>query len=149
MAIISTLRGTISNERLAHYAKIYVSHRPLIQRVLTTGFILHVLSNTYRGLSARPASSQVSKKGKGKGKSDGKDGDQAGKPPRVAVRQPITGTSVQMTTRVLGGCYILPKAVNYFEDCDTEYTFERSTSVGYAFQSSDIQNRNITLCCCS
>lgn len=85
MAIFSKLRPTEAS--LANFAASYATHRPLIQRGLTSGFVLYVLASTYRGLSARPSKSSSKsddsnsgKRGKGKGK---KGGD--GKSPRVAV----------------------------------------------------------------
>jgi len=72
MAVSSKFR--LSDASLAHFAATYATHRPLIQRCLTSGFVLYVLSTTYRGLSARP--SKPARKGH-------KGGD--GKAPRVAV----------------------------------------------------------------
>lgn len=77
---MSSLRA--NKELIANFTKLYSHHRPFIQRVLNSAFILYVLGTTYRGLSARPAPSSRSSKGNGKGKADGKDG----KAPRVAVR---------------------------------------------------------------
>jgi ATP-binding cassette, subfamily D (ALD), peroxisomal long-chain fatty acid import protein len=80
MAVLSTLRPQLI-EHLAQFTKAYAANRPLIQRCLTTGFVLYVLGNTYRGLSARPNGGANSKRvGKGKGK------ETDGKAPRVAVR---------------------------------------------------------------
>ncbi|KAM5532194.1 hypothetical protein V8D89_014150 [Ganoderma adspersum] len=80
MAVQSTLRP--SKERIAQLVTAYAKHRPLVQRGLTLGFVIYVISTTYRSLAARPpSSSSASSKRKGKGK----DGDGAGKPPRVAV----------------------------------------------------------------
>jgi ATP-binding cassette subfamily D (ALD) long-chain fatty acid import protein len=72
MAVFSKFRP--SDASLAHFTATYATHRPLIQRCLTSGFVLYVLSTTYRGLSARP--SKPARKGH-------KGGD--GKAPRVAV----------------------------------------------------------------
>ncbi|RDX56213.1 hypothetical protein OH76DRAFT_1337713 [Lentinus brumalis] len=74
MAIQSTLRP--SQERVAQLVNAYAKHRPLVQRALTAGFIVYVITTTYRGLSARPASSKRTGKGK--------EGESASKP-RVAV----------------------------------------------------------------
>lgn len=80
MAVQSILRP--SEERIAQLVTAYAKHRPLVQRGLTLGFVVYVISTTYRSLAARPASASSSpSKRKGKGK----DGDGAGKPPRVAV----------------------------------------------------------------
>ncbi|ETW87611.1 ABC transporter [Heterobasidion irregulare TC 32-1] len=79
MPVLSTLRP--SRAYLGQLARSYSSHRPIIQRALTTSFILYVLGTTYRGLSAKQSSSSSRK---GKDNKGGKGGD-AGKPPRVAV----------------------------------------------------------------
>ena len=81
MAVQSTLRP--SKERIAQLVTTYAKHRPLVQRGLTLGFVIYVISTTYRSLAARPPSASSSASSKRKGK--GKDGDAAGKPPRVAV----------------------------------------------------------------
>ena len=75
MAIQSTLRP--SQERVAQLVNAYAKHRPLVQRALTAGFVVYVISTTFRGFSARPASSS-----KRKGKS--KDEESSSKA-RVAV----------------------------------------------------------------
>lgn len=79
MPVHSSLRP--SKERVAQLVSAYAHHRPVIQRALTTGFIVYVVSTTYRGLSARPASSASLAKRKGKGK----DADGGAGKPRVAV----------------------------------------------------------------
>jgi ATP-binding cassette, subfamily D (ALD), peroxisomal long-chain fatty acid import protein len=81
MTVLSTLRQR-SQPTLSSFVKTYAAHRPLIQRILTAGFIVHVLSSTFYSLSIRPSPLPTSK---------GKAGEQsvsveAGKPPRVAVR---------------------------------------------------------------
>ncbi|KAJ7293171.1 ABC transporter transmembrane region 2-domain-containing protein [Mycena rebaudengoi] len=78
----STLRSLRFNDRLAQFTTGYAAHRPLIQRLLNISFALYAVGATYKGLSGRPS---TAKKASGKGKSDAKEGDQAGKPPRVAV----------------------------------------------------------------
>ncbi|KAI0735491.1 ABC transporter transmembrane region 2-domain-containing protein [Earliella scabrosa] len=80
MPLQSTLRP--SPERVAQLANAYARHRPLVQRALTVSFVIYVISSTYRGLSARPASSAPSSS-KRKGK--GKDGGGGASKPRVAV----------------------------------------------------------------
>ena len=80
MAVLSTLRPT--RERLEQLAKLYGSHRPIIQRFLTAGFVLYVLSTTYRSVSVRPPSKST----KGKEKARDESPLDAKKPPRVAVR---------------------------------------------------------------
>lgn len=78
---MSTLRPAHLNQHLAEFVKVYAKHRPVVQRILTTSFVLYVLGTTYRGLAARPSvSSSVSKKGRGR--SNGKEHGN----PRVAVR---------------------------------------------------------------
>lgn len=77
MAIFSKLRP--SDTSIAQFASIYAVHRPLIQRFLTTGFVLYVLSTTYRGLAARPRKPSSEDRN---GKERKRDGTKA---PRVAV----------------------------------------------------------------
>ncbi|KAN0134947.1 adrenoleukodystrophy protein [Lactarius tabidus] len=79
MTILSTLRQN-SQPALTSFAKTYSAHRPLIQRLLTAGFIAHVLAGTFRGLSSRPPTS----KSKGKDR-DGSKTSASEKLPRVAV----------------------------------------------------------------
>jgi ATP-binding cassette subfamily D (ALD) long-chain fatty acid import protein len=81
MTVLSTLRQR-SQPTLSSFAKTYATHRPLIQRILTAGFIVHVLSSTFGSLSTRPPPPPTSK-GKGREQSAYVE---AGKPPRVAVR---------------------------------------------------------------
>ncbi|KAI0724232.1 ABC transporter transmembrane region 2-domain-containing protein [Cerioporus squamosus] len=88
MAIQSTLRP--SQERIAQLVNAYAQHRPLVQRALTAGFVVYVISTTFRGLSARPAASSLKRKGKGK------DGESSSKP-RVAV----DATFYQRLSRIL------------------------------------------------
>jgi ATP-binding cassette subfamily D (ALD) long-chain fatty acid import protein len=96
MAAFSTLRSKTFNERFVQFSKVYSVHRPLVQRCLNTAFIFYVLGSTYRGLSARPASSLASKgKGKGKAKDDGKETE---KPSRVAVSHPVRCRTAKMYT---------------------------------------------------
>lgn len=85
MATFSKLRP--SDAILANLAASYATHRPLIQRGLTAGFVLYVLTSTYRGLFPRPSKPSSTsdedssgKRGKGKAK---KGGDR--KSARVAV----------------------------------------------------------------
>ncbi|KAI0757314.1 ABC transporter transmembrane region 2-domain-containing protein [Daedaleopsis nitida] len=80
MAVQSTLSP--SKERVAQLVNAYAQHRPLVQRVLTVSFVIYVVSSTYRGLSARPTSSDSSSS---KRKSKGKDGEGNASKPRVAV----------------------------------------------------------------
>ncbi|KAF9458333.1 ABC transporter transmembrane region 2-domain-containing protein [Collybia nuda] len=76
-----TLRSKSFGERFKQFSRAYTVHRPLVQRFLNAAFIFYVLGSTYRGLSARPNSSSSSTR-KGKAKNDG---EEVGKPPRVAV----------------------------------------------------------------
>ena len=81
MTVLSTLRQR-SPPAFAAFANTYATHRPLIQRILTVGFIANVLASTFRGLSTRPSPS--ASKGKGKAR-ELPPSAEAGKPPRVAV----------------------------------------------------------------
>lgn len=75
MAVLSKLLP--SDRRIANLSHIYATHRPLVQRGLTTGFVLYVLLTAYQGVVARPPT---------------KDSKNApardGKPARVAVSIP-------------------------------------------------------------
>ncbi len=84
MTVLSTLRQR-SHPSLAAFANTYATHRPLIQRILTAGFIANVLASTFRSLStpSRPSPPSTSK-GKGKAREQPPSAE-AGKPPRVAV----------------------------------------------------------------
>jgi ATP-binding cassette, subfamily D (ALD), peroxisomal long-chain fatty acid import protein len=76
MTVQSTLRP-----RVALLTKKYSAHRPVIQKLITTGFVIYVLGYTFRSLAVRPAGKDTPPtKGKGKGK------QADGKVPRVAVR---------------------------------------------------------------
>jgi len=80
MTVLSTLRQR-SQPTLSSFARTYATHRPLIQRILTVGFILNVLTSTLHSLSTRPSPPSTSK---------GKEREQPapidpGRPPRVAV----------------------------------------------------------------
>lgn len=79
MTILSTLRQS-SQPAITSFAKTYSAHRPLIQRLLTAGFIAHVLAGTFRGLSSRPPTP----KPKGKDRNGSKT-SASEKLPRVAV----------------------------------------------------------------
>lgn len=79
---MSNLRSPAVTDQFRRFSNLYVSHRPFVQRFLTVSFIFYVLGSTYRGLSARPSTSKSKQKGKG----DGNEGQQTGKPARVAVR---------------------------------------------------------------
>ena len=81
MTVLSTLRQR-SQPTLSSFARTYATHRPLIQRILTAGFILNVLTSTFHSLSTRPTPPSTSK---GKEREHSAHND-AGRPPRVAVR---------------------------------------------------------------
>lgn len=74
-----------TQQQIAQLAAGYAKHRPHVQRALTAGFVLYVLSTTYNTVFARSGPAQ---KGKGKGRAKGKgtEGPDSKKPPRVAVR---------------------------------------------------------------
>jgi hypothetical protein len=77
MAIIPKPR-LFKDQRVKHLAQVYATNRPLVQRGLTVGFVLYVLTAAYRGLFAR----QVSRR-----RDEGKDAARKdGKSARVAVR---------------------------------------------------------------
>lgn len=83
MTVLSTLRQR-SHPAFATFANTYATHRPLIQRILTAGFIAHVLASTFsRVLLTRPSPPSGSK-GKGKAREQPLSAE-VGRPPRVAV----------------------------------------------------------------
>lgn len=63
----------------------YAAHRPVVQRIITTTFILYVVGTSYNAF-IRPGSSGNSSRGGRKSKSDAKKG---GKAPRVEVSSSI------------------------------------------------------------
>lgn len=63
---------------IANLARVYATHRPLVQRGLTVGFVLYVLLAAYQGVVARPPT---------KNNKDVPARD--GKPARVAVSIPL------------------------------------------------------------
>jgi hypothetical protein len=82
MTVLSTLSQR-SHPAFTALANTYATHRPLIQRILTAGFIAHVLASTFGRFSTRP-SPPSALKGKGKAREQPPSAE-AGKPPRVAV----------------------------------------------------------------
>ena len=83
MTVLSTLRKRSHHPAVAAFANTYAAHRPLIQRILTAGFIAHVLASTFSRLLTRPSPPSPFK-GKGKAREQPTSAE-AGKPPRVAV----------------------------------------------------------------
>ena len=81
---IALARLRPSNEQIAKITQGYARHRPLIQRGLTAGFVLYVLSTTYNGLFGRARAPSKLSKDKGRAKAEGEVDTK--KPPRVAVR---------------------------------------------------------------
>ncbi|KIK99783.1 hypothetical protein PAXRUDRAFT_822399 [Paxillus rubicundulus Ve08.2h10] len=55
MSVLSKLHSSL-DKRAAQFSRVYATHRPLVQRGLTVGFVLYVFLATYQGLAARPAS---------------------------------------------------------------------------------------------
>lgn len=54
------------DQRVKQLVQVYAAHRPLVQRGLTVGFVLYVLTASYRGLAAH----QTTKKEKEKDAAD-------------------------------------------------------------------------------
>ncbi|KAH8120463.1 ABC transporter transmembrane region 2-domain-containing protein [Phellopilus nigrolimitatus] len=79
MSSISSIRP--SKAQIAQVTTSYAKHRPVVQRVLTAGFIMYIISSSYLSVSGRMTSPQTNRKGKGKMKADEKQG----KHTRVAV----------------------------------------------------------------
>jgi ATP-binding cassette subfamily D (ALD) long-chain fatty acid import protein len=82
MVVFSTLRGRSGQDKLAHFARTYANHRPLIQRVLNISFAFYFLGTTLYGLSGGKKSGR-SRKEKGKTEIGSKSTD--GRSERVAV----------------------------------------------------------------
>lgn len=74
----------LKRQHIARIAAAYSTHRPIIQRTLTTGFVVFVLTNTYQSLFSRP---EPRRESRGKGKA-GHEVDTK-KTQRVAVRLPF------------------------------------------------------------
>ncbi|KAF9478026.1 adrenoleukodystrophy protein [Pholiota conissans] len=81
MASFPSLRlSQRSNERLANAAKVYMAHRPVVQRILNISFIAFILGSSYVGISSKPSANQSSRKGRSK-----KGKDNGDRQERVAV----------------------------------------------------------------
>lgn len=68
---MTRLRPT--KDQIAQLVGAYATHRPLIQRGLTAGFVLYVLSTTYNGLFGRTGP-PASKRDKAKAKTNAEGG---------------------------------------------------------------------------
>ncbi|KIP06954.1 hypothetical protein PHLGIDRAFT_127965 [Phlebiopsis gigantea 11061_1 CR5-6] len=69
-------------QHIARIATTYATHRPIIQRALTTGFVLYVLSTTYQSLFSRPG---VRSPSRGNGRVRAEQNPDGKRPARVAV----------------------------------------------------------------
>jgi len=69
----------VANEKLARFSKSYAAHRPVIQRILNTSFIIYVLCATYTSIVGG-----AGRMGRDRSKKSKKD-SRKGKPERVAV----------------------------------------------------------------
>jgi ATP-binding cassette subfamily D (ALD) long-chain fatty acid import protein len=76
MAALSTLKP--SREQIKRLASAYANNRPVIQRCLLVGFVVHVLRSTLAGFAS--GQSAGARKGRAASKAN-----EDGKPPRVAV----------------------------------------------------------------
>lgn len=103
MAAQSTLRSP--REIVKQFTRAYASKRPVIQRILTIGFILYTIFSSYQGLSGKATSPQTNKKGKGKDVADQKSSS-TGKHGRVAVRSVCPPESL-IEYLATGRCYLL------------------------------------------
>ncbi|KAI5123755.1 hypothetical protein M0805_000346 [Coniferiporia weirii] len=81
MAAFSTLRP--SRAQVAQFTAAYAKRRPVIQRVLTIGFVLYILSSSYLSFSGKFGVIETKSKSKGKGKAGNKSANV--KQGRVAV----------------------------------------------------------------
>ncbi|KAG7450156.1 adrenoleukodystrophy protein [Guyanagaster necrorhizus] len=82
--LLSALRTQDFRNHYIQFSRWYSSHRPLVQRVINTAFIVYVLGSTFSGLSGKGGSSRSTKSRKGKGSKGGNDGDDK-RSTRVAV----------------------------------------------------------------
>lgn len=137
-----------SQQQLADTAAAYSRYRPLVQKTLTAGFVVYVLSTTYQSLFSRSSTSQLRSKNKGKATAE-EDGK---KSPRVAVRIPFR-RNVSPEQGSYGGVYIgrcglLPTSINDPAHRDSEYKIHRGAAVVRALEPADIPDGDIALCCC-
>ena len=142
---LANLRPT--KEQIAKVAQAYASHRPLIQRGLTTGFVFYVLLATYNGLFGRAASAAKSRD-KGKGKAKGGEVDPK-KPPRVAVRARSPSDPCKAITRRTldaGRRGILPAIINDPPNSHSEHTLERGWLAVHALESSHLPDCHLAVC---
>ena len=137
-----------SREQITKVARVYATHRPLVQRTLTTGFVLYVLLTTYNGLFGRAGSAGAasSRKEKGKAKAGGETDPK--KPPRFAVRISSfrMATPVHNCAACVGGRCVLPATIDDTPDCDPQYPLEGGTAPVHAFEPSHIPHSDIVVC---
>ena len=81
-----------SNKRIADFSRFYATHRPLVQRGLTAGFVFYVILAAYQSVLARPPT----KNSKNVPARDGK-------PPRVAVSFPLIPCSHWAISQYVAG----------------------------------------------
>lgn len=116
MAVLSTLRP--DKAQIDRLVKAYARHRPVIQKFILAGFIIHSFRYTAKTFTAKAPSSN-SRKGKGK---DGQDDKGNGKPSRVAVRITLSDLCHAKIECILpeGGRCILYALVTSSTDSDTQ-----------------------------
>lgn len=135
MAAHSVLRP--SRAHIRQLARLYGSHRPLIQRLLVLGFIAHVLSSTYHSFTAKSSNSRHSKSSKGKEKAAEQS---SGRKQRVAVsgrsyRTACTWSSsnYRIEQCVLDRCRVLSTALKHTENCYTDLALQGGSATCDAF----------------
>jgi hypothetical protein len=125
MTVLSTLRQR-SHPAVARLASTYAAHRPLVQRILTAGFIAHVLATTFSRFSTRPSPPS------GGRARENSPSAEAGKPPRVAVRKFLLNPLYLLHSLVLGRRLVLSEALSDPSARNTESPLKGGTFTRYA-----------------
>lgn len=144
---LSKLRPT--KEQIAKVAQAYATHRPLIQRGLTSGFVFYVLLTTYNGLFGRATAASAAKsRDKGKGKA--KAGEvNSRKPPRVAVCTCLSsglGEAIMRCAHPAGRRGVLPAIINNPPNSHTKHILKGGSLLVHALQSSHLSDRHLVVC---
>jgi hypothetical protein len=129
MTVLSTLRQS-SQPVLASFVNTYSTHRPLVQRILTAGFVIHVLATTFGSLSTRPPPPSTSK-----GKvSEQPKASETRRPPRVAVCLDHMSQTVPcfLNLPVPGRCCVLSEALQDSTSRNTRSALKGGAAALYA-----------------
>ncbi len=141
MEAVSNLRKQLPTA--AQVSAAYGVHRPLVQRIIKTSFVLYVIGTSYNAF-IRPSNASG-----GSPSRRSRKAKQDGKPERVEVRPNflrLTG-SLCSDTYLIGRCSILRKAIKATKDCHTEFALKRSSAPGDAFGLLGVPHRLVALCC--